>query len=179
MRRVVSALAVALLVLAACGEAQVEDTTPEVASSPTEEAPANTRAKAPMPSQEPGGEVWVNDLEVGDCWDDPEGGYGDYVETVAQVPCSEPHDNEVYYVFDLPDGPYPGDVEMAAAANQGCQEAFDSFVGIPYEESSLDFIWFAPFGEMEWEKYGDREVQCSVFDMTTDQLTGSAQDLAR
>ena len=66
----------------------------------------------------------VFSLEVGTCFDDPES-----LTEVSDVPiveCTEPHDTEVYHLFDMPDGDVPGD----AAVNQAAQEELSWRKGI-------------------------------------------------
>jgi len=48
------------------------------------------------------GDLGVQSVEVGDCFDDPEGVAEERVEVEAlgAVPCDQPHDNEAYHLFD-------------------------------------------------------------------------------
>ncbi|MDA3040977.1 MAG: hypothetical protein O3C27_15900 [Actinomycetota bacterium] len=52
------------------------------------------------------GGLGVFAMEVGDCFQVP---IEDLVQSVEAVPCTEPHDAQVYAKFDMPDGPYPGE----------------------------------------------------------------------
>lgn len=100
--------------------------------------------------------------EIGDCFQEQSDDRG---ETEFRD-CSEPHDYEVYSEFEVPDtvdGTYPGDERMYHVADEGCLEAFDDFVGVPWEESSYDFAWVAP-DEATWTEYDDRLVQCLAID---------------
>lgn len=116
-----------------------------------------------------GGNVF--ELEVGQCFDDPDS--FDEVANVEIVECAEPHDNEVYELFDLPDGDYPGDTTIEDNAVDGCLAAFDVYVGRDYASSSLDMRFLVPTPDT-WGS-GDREVVCVLYDLNGAQLTGSVQ----
>lgn len=113
-------------------------------------------------------------ITVGDCLNDASA--GDEVSSVPTVPCSQPHDSEAYHAFNLPDGDYPGDDAVEAAADEGCFAAFESFVGISYQESVLDFAYYFPTTS-SWAQ-GDREILCIAYD-PAGQVTGSLQGEAR
>jgi hypothetical protein len=119
------------------------------------------------------GNVWS--LEVGDCFDDWEGATtnseSEEITDVPIVECSEPHDNEIYMMEDLPEGAFPGDAAMEETAIGVCYDGFEDFVGTEYEESDLDFGWLFPTSE-SWGE-GDREVICFVYDLELAKLTGS------
>lgn len=97
-------------------------------------------------------------LEVGDCLpsEQPDD------QTFIVVPCAFPHAEEVYYEYDLTQDEFPGDEQVEAEAGDACQDAFADFIGIPYEDSELDFYAYWP-SEDTWES-GDRMVQCTVYD---------------
>ena len=122
--------------------------------------------------------VAVNRIDVGTCFNDAaDEGALDYTE-LAVVGCDEPHDNEVYHLFDAPgDGAYPGNEEIATVTQQGCLEAFEPYVGKPYTESSLLILPIPPT-EVSWDA-GDREVVCAVYDADRAELTGSMRGSAR
>jgi hypothetical protein len=120
-----------------------------------------------------GGDVFS--LEVGDCFDEPED-----AEQVSQVPvvdCAEPHGNEVFAVFDLPDGDYPGTEAVQTAASDGCLgDRFESYVGTAYPESEIFASALWPT-EGSWGA-GDREVVCFLFEPGV-QLIGSQRGAGR
>ncbi len=117
----------------------------------------------------------VGQLEVGDCFDDWEGATADTgsqeITDVPIIECAEPHDNEIYSMEDLPDGTFPGNAAVEEAVVEMCYDGFEAFVGLPYEESSLDFGWLFPTAD-SWAD-GDREVVCFVYDLELAKLTGS------
>lgn len=113
-------------------------------------------------------------IRVGDCFSTSEKGnvYG-----IPIVPCSGPHDYETYLTFDMPDGPYPEEAGIEAAALEGCTFAFESFVGISVQKTTLDFTYFGPLKE-GWNKFQDRQLSCVVFDPageTVGTLKGAAR----
>ncbi len=115
----------------------------------------------------------VFDLEVGQCFDDPD----DFSEVsdVDIVDCAEPHDNEVYHLFDVADADdYPGLTVIETAATDGCLAAFDGYVGTPYADSVLDIRYLYP-SEDTWGE-GDREVICSLYNLNDEQMTGSMRN---
>lgn len=147
--RLRSLLTVCLLVLAACGGAQRDE--------------AGSIIEA--------GSEDVFALQVGDCFDDPSE-FGE-IASVDAVPCAQPHDNEIYHMFDLPDGVFPGDVAIDEAAFDRCLPAFESYVGTTYESSSLDISYLSPTLD-SWDA-GDREIACLLYDLNLQKLTGSME----
>jgi len=116
-------------------------------------------------------------MRVGDCFDDGSAftENDNDVDSVPGVPCSKPHDNEVYAVFDVTVTSFPGD-KMGDMAHEDCQDRFESFVGKDYESSSLDIAALYPSRD-SWNQ-NDREVICAVYDLEAKKLTGSVKGLA-
>ena len=124
-----------------------------------------------------GGEIGVFAMRTGDCFDDPQeiidaGSATAEFQDVAGVPCSEPHDNEVYAVFDVSFDRFPGEGAMSDVATDECLERFENFVGRSYEESILDVFPIYPTDD-SWSRLNDREVVCAVYHIDGDKLTGS------
>lgn len=118
----------------------------------------------------------VHDLSVGDCFNEP-----DPAATVEQVPtisCTQPHAYEVYATRSLEvfGQDYPGSAILEQAVNQQCSDAFTAFVGLPYQESSLELVTFSPT-EQGWAD-GDRDVWCAVAD-PAGPVTGTLQGSQR
>ena len=113
-------------------------------------------------------------MHVGDCFDDGSTFDDDNVDSVPGVPCSNPHDNEVYAVYDVASASFPGE-GMADMAHEGCLARFQAFVGNDYESSSLDIATLYPSRE-SWQQ-SDREVVCAVYDVDAKKLTGSVKGL--
>jgi hypothetical protein len=118
-----------------------------------------------------GGSVDAFNIQVGDCFNDSST-FADEVSSVPGVPCSDPHDNEAFAVFDVSVETYPADEAMYELAHNSCMERFESFVGNDYQSSTLDITTMYPSSE-SWQQ-NDREVICAVFDMDAKQLVGSA-----
>jgi hypothetical protein len=123
------------------------------------------------------GSVDAFQMRVGDCFDDGSvfAAEDNEVSSVPGVPCSQPHDNEVYAVFDVSMTSFPGE-RMGDLAHEACLERFESFVGKDYESSSLDVAALYPTRE-SWSGQNDREVVCAVYDMQAKKLTGSVKGL--
>jgi hypothetical protein len=120
------------------------------------------------------GNVDAFQMRVGDCFDDGSTFDDDNVDSVPGVPCTNPHDNEVYAVYDVAVASFPGD-GMADMAHEGCLARFEAFVGKDYESSSLDIATLYPSSE-SWQE-NDREVVCAVYDVDAKKLTGSVKGL--
>jgi len=119
-----------------------------------------------------GGTVNAFQVRVGDCFDDVDS-YDDEISSLPGVPCSKPHDNEAFAVFDVTVASYPEGEGMWDLAYNSCMERFDSFVGLDYESSSLDILTMYPTVE-SWQQ-NDREVVCAVYDMEENKLVGSVK----
>jgi len=119
------------------------------------------------------GEINAFNIRVGDCFNDAANTGGDEYELsgVAGVPCAQPHDNEVYAVFDVGETTFPGD-QMSELAFDHCLKRFEQFVGRDYQSSSLDIMTLYPTSS-SWERQNDREVICAAYDMNLAKLEGS------
>jgi len=122
-----------------------------------------------------GGGVGAFVVRTGDCLNTPEVGL---VQSVEGVPCSQPHDAEVYLKFDLAGTSYPGAASVEETAIDGCLAGFHPFVGLAYEDSELDILWLEPT-EDSWNEQDDREIVCMVIAMDGSSLTGSVRGSSR
>ncbi|WOF24683.1 septum formation family protein [Microbacterium betulae] len=122
-----------------------------------------------------GGTVDVFEVSVGDCIGSPAEGE---VVDVEVVPCDEPHDGEVYYEFALDDGEWPGDTAVSTAAEEGCtaSDAFEAYIGTPYDSSEVWVQFFLPT-EDTWtdSTLNDRLISCIAY-VPDEQQTGSLKD---
>lgn len=137
-----------------------------------EEGDAGDAAGGAEERSVPVGEIDVEDLVAGDCFDDPEG--LEEISTVTTVPCDEAHDNEVYLVARYEDGRdalFPSDVEREDTIEEECFGAFEEFAGVSYELSALDIFTLEPSPE-SWEE-GDRELLCAVYRVDGQPMVGS------
>lgn len=112
-------------------------------------------------------------IRLGDCINDP--GEGD-LDRVPVVPCEKPHEFEVFHEFTIDQEKFPETVEaMDELTESGCMNAFTTFVGVPYEESALDFTVMQPTVE-SWAD-GDKIVQCLIGDPSGVKTSGSLQGI--
>lgn len=117
------------------------------------------------------GDVFIEDVRVGDC---TAGDLEAEVTLVELVSCDSRHRLETYAIFDLPAGPFPGQRDVDRLGEGGCSKRFDEYVGLSYEESSLDFQYVTPVEDI-WAD--DRAVVC--FLDTGGTTTGSLENSAR
>jgi len=123
------------------------------------------------------GETTVFEVAVGDCLNDA-AQTGD-VSAVPIVPCSEPHDSEIYAVIVMTDGEYPGDQPVVQQADDGCRAEFTAYIGVPAAQSRYMFNALYPT-EDSWTG-GDREILCRVAlvtDGVIEKVTGSLKGVA-
>jgi hypothetical protein len=90
--------------------------------------------------------------------------------------CSEPHDSEAYASIMIDDGDFPGDQTVTDQAVADCTTEFNSFVGVDYQDSELDFAYYYPTEE-SWAN-GDREILCLIVD-PAGKATGTLEGAAR
>ena len=118
------------------------------------------------------GTVDAFNMQVGDCFDDADSN-AEEITSVPGVPCSEPHDNEAFAVFDVSLPEYPSEEAMGELAYNSCVERFEGFVGRDYQSSSLEVTTMYPT-QGSWAQ-DDREIVCAIYDMESKKLVGSAK----
>ncbi len=155
---IVTATAAALLLLSACGQGETRDEGGEIVT---------------------GGDTDVFSLQVGDCFDD-ESLEQTEISSVPTVPCSDPHDNEVYAEYTFPEGDFPGADVVEQTAMDECLAQWESFVGIPYDQmtTTLEVFPIYPL-QAGWEGADDRLVTCAIWDKTGEKVTGTLAGAAR
>lgn len=109
-------------------------------------------------------------LRVGDCANDPLGGSGDAVDSVSVLPCSEPHNAEVYALPELPAGEYPGDEQVKELGNEACAGAFEAYIGVDFQDSKYDGNALYPSKESYAD---DRTATCFVQPANGEKVTGT------
>ncbi len=111
-------------------------------------------------------------LSIGQCIDDEE--LDKYLsgDDFSLVSCDDPHDTEIYYRHDFAAGPYPGDETVIDDLKSVCRGAFEGYVGVDYESSTLDF-WASWPTQGAWES-GNHLGECALFDPDSNKLIGSA-----
>lgn len=122
------------------------------------------------------GDLTVTDLRVGDCFD-LKSTDATTVNNVTARPCSEQHQHELFYSGSMLDGSYPDDSTFSSYVAANCGPAFGSYVGMPYQSSSLDVYYFTPTSA-SWSD-GNRTVECAVYDPSNAHLTVSLKGATR
>ena len=117
-----------------------------------------------------GGGLVAYAIQIGDCVNAPDD--LTLVQSLEAVPCAQPHDSEAYAAFQQIGSRWPGEDAVSEASWMGCYERFESFVGIPWEDSALDFWVLQPTQET-WEEEDDREVTCALASLDGSPLRGS------
>ena len=138
------------------------------------ESPSTTATIESRSTDETARGLFVEDLRVGDCFNDsgldtPE------VGEITRVDCGSPHDAEVLgrpTLSGAPGAPYPGDDEIDRASDEVCLREFATYVGIDFQESMWEFGSYLPTEET-WSKYDDRLVVCYLNDPSFVKLEGS------
>jgi hypothetical protein len=133
-------------------------------------------AAPPPPTLPPSGGgavVDAHELFPGDCFNDADvvSDSEDYIDQITTVSCDVPHDNEVVLAYEFPDTPFPSDSAVTDELDRVCADAWPGYVGIPYAESILYYIYFSP-DAVAWEM-GNRMGICAAYDGTLEPLTGS------
>ena len=116
-------------------------------------------------------DTWIT---VGDCFNETD---DEIVSDVPTIDCALPHDYEVYAEFDIDRANWPGDDEIFSLADEGCYSPFAGYVGVPFEDSVLDYTYYVPTQD-GWENYDDHAVSCIIFD-PAGQTTGSLMAAGR
>jgi hypothetical protein len=119
------------------------------------EDPAATPA---VPTPTSGTVIGAESLAVGDCIVLPS---EDEFDDVRKLSCTEPHDAEVVFVGDHPDGEFPSDEAFESFVDAQCLPAFEAYTGSEFfGQDTLDLGWFTPTASA-WGR-GDREIVCHL-----------------
>jgi DNA-binding SARP family transcriptional activator len=126
-----------------------------------------------VPTQAPplGRTLPLSELHIADCF------IVRSLETVWAVPCEQPHEAEVYHLFELVPGPYPGDDDVNLLAIDECTTAFEAYVGIPPDRSEVRYRYVKP-DRTQWE-LGNRNGGCALVDPGGDYMVGSMLGVRR
>lgn len=115
-----------------------------------------TDESTPVATPSSGTVIGAETLEVGDCVILPSEGTFDELRRLS---CAEPHDGEIFFVGDHPEGDFPDQDGFETFVTASCEPAFAAYTGSSfYEQEVLDYGWFTPT-EGSWQR-GDREVSC-------------------
>ncbi|MDQ7908156.1 DUF4190 domain-containing protein [Phytohabitans sp. ZYX-F-186] len=117
------------------------------------------------------GDVDVQELAPGQCINGLKEGRA--IGDLPAVACTEPHEAEVFAVFELPGGGFPGDQEVAKLAEDGCVERLDTHAPKVADDPSVEVYFLHPT-RTSW-RLGDHSVACVAMS-STGKVTGSIQD---
>lgn len=107
-------------------------------------------------------------IQIGDCFDDVD---AEEFDQLPVVPCDNPHDNEAFHAYTIAGDEWPGDEAILEDSLAECDAVFAEVVGLPYEESTLDW-WLMHPTQSSWLVHGDRQATCVMFD-PAGQVSGS------
>lgn len=122
------------------------------------------------------------DIKPGQCLLPPKDVHQE-ISSLSVVDCSKPHTQEAYAVVKY-DGagsengaPYPGQAKLDTFASGACGQRYESYVGVPYQDSSLFYTYLLP-SPRSWQEGDDRNVICFVT-TTGEQLHASVKGSRR
>ena len=154
----------------------VGDCVADLGAAAGEVAPADAEDAADAGDSE---EATTGDTEATDetATDVPEGIDGTVPTSTAGVvkaDCDDPHVGEVYAQQDLDNQVlFPGARMSQFTAAVCTGEAFEDYIGYPFDSSIFDVITYAPSKE-SWAT-GDRTVTCVVTDPSADYIPGTLE----
>jgi hypothetical protein len=114
--------------------------------------------------------VTLDELKVGECLRVSDA--DNLPNQIPLVPCTQAHQLEVFGVFDLPEGAWPGDDSVEAAADQRCSPLFTSYVGVSADDPKYTWSYYLPSKE-DWSD-DFRRVVC-----TDETFPGSSTSIKR
>jgi len=109
----------------------------------------------PTPSR-----IRINSAQIGDCFD-RQFLAGDSYAYIRKVDCNTSHDAEIIFVDTVDSATYPDEDEWSDYANNLCDPAFESYVGIAWDNSVFDAGYIFP-DETSWNK-SDHTLVCYVY----------------
>ena len=115
------------------------------------------------------GSVLLQRVKVGDCFTETD---GDVVSSLPELPCTQPHDGEVFYIYSMNPGAYPGDDQVQQSADAACSAQLPSYVGETAVDG-FDYGYLLPNREA-WES-GDRAALCLLRSASGTKITGTAR----
>jgi hypothetical protein len=114
------------------------------------------------------GTVSVTKLKPGNCINGLNG-IGS-IEDLPVVSCALPHEGEVYAVFELPAGPWPGDTAVQEQSEKRCSAELKTYA--PKAADTVEVLYLHPL-QLSWSR--DRGVTCVATD-EGGKSTGSVRD---
>lgn len=117
-------------------------------------------AVAQRTERDGGEQVSIADLGVGDCVNGAREA-GSAATRLPTVSCTEPHESEVFAVFALPEGDWPGEDSVLQQADAGCYDRLPAYDAGASEDPSVFITYLYPT-DVTWAA-GDREVICMTY----------------
>ena len=154
-----------LIVLAVASSTPPGPVTPT--TFPTASPTAEPTTEPPVTTA-PSTAISATELQVGDCLNDLTNSTD--VSSLPSVDCAQPHQGEVFAVFDLPPGPYPGADGVDDLVSKGCNARLAEYSPSAPSDDAVGLFSVYPL-EQNWER-GDREVVC-IAKATSGTTTGS------
>jgi hypothetical protein len=114
------------------------------------------------------GTVAVTEAKPGDCVENLESFAS--ITDLPIVSCADPHEGEVYAVFDLPDGPWPGETAIEQQVDERCQAELKTYA--PTSADTVEMYTLRP-QQRFWSR--DHGVTCVATD-ERGATTGSVRD---
>lgn len=121
----------------------------------------------------------IPELRTGTCLNDVRA-EGDTVtvDSTRGVSCSGTHESEVVgTLIHTGSGRFPGVATLVTYGQTPCVDAFRSYVGVEFQDSSLDMIVVVP-SEVAWAK-GDRSIACLVITSDGSRISGTVKGTQR
>ena len=125
----------------------------------------------PTTSLADSGDVNVQRLAPGQCLNGLK--EGSAIRDLPAVPCAQPHEGEVFAVFDLADGDFPGDDKVAQLAEDGCVDRLKPYASKAADDPDVEIYFLHPTST-SW-RLGDQGVACVAMS-STGKVTGSIKD---
>ena len=104
------------------------------------------------------------------------------ITRTSLVACEEPHIVEAFASLRHPGLDFPRQLAMDAYAEDECIREFDTYVGMPFEESEIFEFHFTP-SRGTWELLGHRQIECFLYLPDPEQefqtMTGSLRNARR
>lgn len=102
----------------------------------------------------------VMELQVGECFDAEPLEDAEEVSTVDTLDCAEEHTGEVFGSLEHADSETaPDQQELFLEADEHCYFEYESFVGVPVEQSAHEYYVLSP-NQDSWEQADDRTSLC-------------------
>ena len=187
-------IATLVLGVAACGASNSGSATRLTVSTTTTGIPAVETTTTLEPDSGVGRQYFVYSPVVGECVDlrsivdgkaattralpgidgTPKGDR----QVILRLDCNLPHQYEVIAAVNagLPSSPGPSNGELVLAAKRLCPAAFGTYLGIPYQNSTLEMGWILPRADQL--ALGNQTIGCTALDPKA-KLVGTVLDAKR